>query len=181
MTTTNMRTTITRTSAIAALLLSTLIIIITSSVKPAAQAFSSGSDGSDGALVIAQNAGTIVFDPTDTARWGKVLDPDGDAVYNFTTITIGSGSSLKLRGDTINRPVFWLATGDIVVNGTLDVSGAAGATTPDLSLRRQVAVPGPGGYAGGAGGDPSCSNSVTGDKRGRPGGRRGWGAMRLQP
>src|SRR3954470_18989189 len=67
--------------------------------RPAAQVFNSGSDGSDGALMLPAGQGTIVFDPRDTVRWEKVLDPDGDGVYHFTTITIGSGTTLKLSGD----------------------------------------------------------------------------------
>ncbi len=120
---------------------------------PGAQSFPSGSDGSDGALTVAANAGTIVFDPMDIARWGKVLDPDGDGVYNFTTITINSGSTLKLQGDKVNRPAFWLASGDVLINGTLDLSGAPGSAPHDLSLRRVVAIPGSGGNSGGAGGN----------------------------
>jgi hypothetical protein len=131
-----------------------------------AQSFSSGSDGSDGALTIPTNAGTIVFDPVDTARWGRVLDPDSDGVYNFTTITIGSGSTLKLQGDKVNRPVYWLASGAVVNEGTLESSGAGGDRPSDLGLRRQVSVPGAGGYSGGAGG----LNSVPATPGEGPGG-----------
>src|SRR5438128_10071653 len=83
------------------------LALVLVSTRAGTQSFSSGSDGSDGALTVPANAGTIVFEPMDTARWGKVLDPDGDGVYNFTTITISSGSTLKLQGDKVNRPVFW--------------------------------------------------------------------------
>ena len=81
----------------------------------AAQSFSSGSDGSDGPLAVAGSQGTIVFDPNDVTRWGKVLDPDGDGVYNFTTVSIGSGSTLKFWGDKVSRPLYWLTPGDVVV------------------------------------------------------------------
>lgn len=121
------------------------------STSAQAQTAISGSDGSDGALNIPANSQTIVFDPTDVARWGRVLDSDGDGVYNFTTITIGAASTLRLRADRVSRPVFWLASGDVVVSGTIDVGGDGSVYTPDLSLRRQVAIPGPGGFAGGAG------------------------------
>jgi hypothetical protein len=128
------------------------LAIVVAGISPRAQSFSSGSDGSDGALTVAANQGTIIFDPRDTVRWGRVLDPDGDGVYNFTTIVIGSGSTLRLQGDKVNKPVFWLASGDVIINGALDLSGASAAYTQDLSLRRQVTIPGSGGYAGGAGG-----------------------------
>jgi hypothetical protein len=143
---------------------------ITVGTNPRAQSFSSESDGSDGALTVAANQGTIVFDPFDAARWGKVLDPDGDGVYNFTTITISSGSTLRVQGDKVNRPVYFLASGDVVISGTLDASGAAGVQTFDLSLRRVVAVPGPGGFAGGAGGVTSGPPASSGEG---PGGGAG--------
>ena len=96
-----------------------------------------------------------MFDPLDTARWGKVLDPDGDGVYNFTTITVNSGTTLQIQGDKVNRPVYWRASGAVLIAGVLDLSGASGGGSGDLSIRRQVAIPGAGGYAGGAGGNLS--------------------------
>src|SRR5262245_38618313 len=119
---------------------------------PAAQSFNSGSNGSDGALNVPPNQGTILFDPSDTARWGRVLDPDGDGVYHFTTITIGSGTILRLRADKVSSQVHWLATGDVVLNGGLDLTGENGLNTTSLLLRRQPAIPGSGGYPGGLGG-----------------------------
>jgi hypothetical protein len=117
------------------------------------QTFTSGSDGSDGALNLPTGSGIVIFDPFDENRWGKVLDPDGDGVYNFTTITIAAGTTLKLRGDKVNRPVYWLASGDVVISGTVDLSGGAGTrASADVNARRILAVPGSGGYAGGAGG-----------------------------
>jgi hypothetical protein len=138
-----------------------MLAVIVPWVKPWAQSFSSGSDGSDGALTISPNQGSIIFDPTDVTRWGRSLDSDGDGVYNFTMITIGAGSTLKLRGDIVNRPVYWLATGDVVIAGTLDAAGAPGVQTRDLNFRRVGAVPGAGGFAGGAGGISTLSVPAT--------------------
>src|SRR5712691_5372912 len=101
-----------------------LALVVALSVTTGGQSFTSGSDESDGALTLAPNLGNIVFDPFDTARWGKVLDADGDGVYNFTTITISSGTALKLRGDRVNRPLYWLASGNVVIAGTIDLNGA---------------------------------------------------------
>ncbi len=115
------------------------------------QTFSSGSDGSDGALTLT-TPGTIVFDPFDVARFGRVLDADGDGVYHFTTITIGNGVNVLLSGLTIKRPVYWLANGNVAIHGVIRLNGGVRPRTQDFGVRRQVASPGSGGYAGGAGG-----------------------------
>jgi hypothetical protein len=99
-----------------------------------AQSFDSGSDESDGPLTLAANLGTVVFDPFEQSRWGKVLDPDGDGVYNFTTITINSGTTLKLRGDKVNRPMYWLAFGNVVINGTIDLMARTVKLTFEASI-----------------------------------------------
>src|SRR5258708_2579680 len=117
--------------------------VVIVSMTSHAQSFNSGSDGSDGALTLSANLGTIVFDPFEQSRWGKVLDPDGDGVYNFTTITIGSGTTLKLMADKVNRAIYWLASGDVAISGTIDLSGGNGPIrTADLNVRRQAALPG---------------------------------------
>ncbi len=160
-----------RRSRIAVRALGIVIAALCIRQGPLAQTFTSGSDGSDGALAIATNSGTILFDPLDTARWGKVLDADGDGVYNFTTISIGSGSTLILRGDKVNRPLYWLASGAVVVssNSALDLSGATGAANNngELEVRRIPSIPGSGGYAGGrpTGGPCSARHSGRGPRR----------------
>lgn len=127
-----------------------------------AQTFSSGSDGSDGALTLAANLGTVVFDPGDQTRWGRVLDADGDGVYNFTTITVGSATDLKFWGDSLNRPIYWLASGDVTIAGTLDLNGEGQAFNfSDLNIRRKVTRPGAGGFAGGAGGNLNAATPPT--------------------
>ena len=110
--------------------------------------FSSGSNGSDGALNLT-TPGTIVFDPK---TFNPALDPDGDNIYHFTTINIGAGVTVKLRGDIINGPVFWLAQGAVTINGTIDLSGDQGHLAPSSPAERKYSTPGPGGYAGGPSG-----------------------------
>jgi hypothetical protein len=116
-----------------------------------AQSVNSGSDGSDGELNLAANLGVIVFDPMDAARWGRVLDADGDGVFNFTTINVAAGTTLKFSADKVNRAIYLLASGAVTINGTLDLNGANGFITSDVGMRRQVAVAGSGGFSGGAG------------------------------
>lgn len=147
----------------ATVLIALLAIALMRIVTARAQSFSSGSDGTDGALNVPANQGTVIFDPRETVRWGRVLDSDGDGVYNFTTITVGSGSTLRLGGDTVNAPVYWLASGDVIINGTVDLSGVSlsGCCVTDLNARRQVALPGSGGFSGGAGGITGSSVGAT--------------------
>jgi hypothetical protein len=74
-----------------------------------AQNFSSGSDGTDGPYTPAGAPGTvIIFDPTQF-RGSQVAAN----IFNFTTITIPQGVTVKLSGNTLNGPVFWLAQGDV--------------------------------------------------------------------
>src|SRR5205814_5901694 len=94
-----------------------------------AQSFTSGSDGSDGALSFA-TAGTYPFDPMDTATFGRILDSDGDGVYNFTTINIPSGVTLKMPASKVNRPIYWLASGAVTIGGVLELSGEATTIAP---------------------------------------------------
>lgn len=112
------------------------------------QTFDSGSNGSDGALNLT-TPGTIRFDPK---TFVPPLDPDGDNVYHFTTINIGAGVTVKLSGAVLSGPVYWLASGDISIVGTLDIDGEPGTNPGPHAALRMPSVPGAGGYAGGIGG-----------------------------
>ena len=92
----------------------------------AAQVFNSGSTGADGALNLT-TPGTVVFDPK---TFVPPLDPDGDGIYNFTTINIAAGVTVRLRGDIINAPVVWLAQGAVTINGAIDAAGSLYTATP---------------------------------------------------
>lgn len=113
-----------------------------------AQTFTSGSTGADGALNLTGTpAGTVIdFDP---AAFTPPLDVDGDSVYHFTTITIPANVTVRLRATKVGAaPIHWLAAGDVVIDGTLDLNGENGHTSV---APRIPAVPGPGGFAGGIG------------------------------
>lgn len=109
--------------------------------------FTSGSDGSDGALTFAANAGTIVFDPQALNK-----DVDGDGVYHFTTITIPAGTTVRLSALKLGegKPVVWLATGAVQIQGTLDLSGAKGHDSNQAPIPADA---GAGGFNGGPGGN----------------------------
>jgi hypothetical protein len=110
-------------------------------------AFVSGSTGADGAL-------------NPTANTEVVLPADG--ILNYTTINIPSGKTVTFKRNTANTPVYILATGDVTIAGTINVSGATSSNTAP-------GIGGPGGYDGGYGG----STGMPGGKGLGPGGGEG--------
>jgi hypothetical protein len=155
-------------------------------VAPAVAQFDSTSDGSDGALVINRpdpdpnpnEAFVFEFGPDDE-RFDRPLDPDRDNVYHFTTITVGPDVTVKLSDAKLDGPVYWLAQGNVVINGAIDLNGANGDSTmgDPNTAHRLPAVAGAGGFGGGVG---SSRDSVPGPGLGPGGGRapdgRGGGA-----
>ncbi len=92
-----------------------------------AQPFDAGSTGADGALNVTSN---------------RTLNLPPDGVFNFTTINIAAGTTLTFNRNALNTSVYLLATSNVTINGTIDVSGVAGnATGPGRG--------GPGGLDGG--------------------------------
>ena len=75
-----------------------------------AQGFNSGSTGSDGPLNITTNT---------------TLDLPTIGVFNYTTITVEQGATLSFNRNPLNTPVHLLAGGDVIINGTINVSGSA--------------------------------------------------------
>jgi len=129
--------------------------------------FSSGSTGSDGALNLT-TPGTIVFDPKS---FNPPLNPSGDNIYNFTTINIAAGVTVRLSGRNLSGPVYWLATGNVTIAGTIDLNGENGAGYTNTESARVIAYPGAGGYAGGVGGGRSTSGTALAPQPGSgPGG-----------
>jgi len=113
-----------------------------------AQIFSSGSSGVDGA-----------FAPTSDTT----LTVPASGVFNFTTVNIPAGVVVRFVPNSANTPVTMLASGDVVVAGTIDASGANGlagsSTGPAINLG---GVGGPGGFAGGQGQARGSSTGITG-------------------
>jgi hypothetical protein len=131
-----------RTFAIA--LAALLAPVLTASIVPA-QTFSSGSTGTDGA-----------FAPTTTTT--VTLPASG--VFNFTTITIPAGVTVRFTRNASNTPVTLLATGNVTIAGSLDLSGAGGL--PGGQGTRTASnggVAGPGGFDGGSGATAVVSTS----------------------
>jgi len=88
--------------------------------------------------------------------------------FDFTTIEIPAGITVRFLKDSANNAVRWLATGDVLINGVVDVSGerALNSFPPGT-----VAKGGSGGYDGGARGVRfDASTSYAGGPGQGPGG-----------
>jgi hypothetical protein len=108
-----------------------------------AMAFDSTSSGADGA-----------FNPlVDT-----VLQLPADGIFNFTSVDIPSGVTVRFQKNTANTPVTWLVAGDVTLNGSIVLSGTASTATGaagngNLGDDTIPGLAGPGGFDGGRGGD----------------------------
>src|SRR6266852_8610157 len=107
-----------------------------------ASAFNSGSTGADGA-----------FSPTVNTT--VALPPSGS--FNYTSVNIPVGVTVKFLKNTTNTPIVILATGDVAIAGTLDVSGGSspGVGSGGNGVTGDDGAPGlggPGGFDGGRGG-----------------------------
>lgn len=126
-----------------------------------AAAFDSGSTGADG-----------VFNPT--VNTSLPLPPDG--VFNFTEVNIPSGVTVTFEKNTTNTPVTILASGDVLINGTINLNGrwsmpVGAAGNGNLGDDGIPGKGGAGGYSGGRGGEPDPTRAETRGGRGLgPGG-----------
>ena len=130
-----------------------------------AQTFNSGSTGADGALTYA-TPGNYTFDPK---TFSPALDPAGDNIFNFTTITIAAGVTVKLTGTTFNSGVVWLAQGAVKIDGAIDISGQDSFSAANTT-QRTYTIAGPGGYPGGY---PAVGSNPSGPGLGPLGGSGG--------
>lgn len=96
-----------------------------------AGAFDSGSTGADGDLA-----------PTDDVTLAMPLD----GVFNFQSVNIPAGVTVRFDKNASNTPVIWLVAGDVTIDGAVDVSA-------------QGRIGGPGGYDGGLGRIPGSDES----------------------
>lgn len=100
--------------------------------------FNSGSTGADG-----------VFNPVTS----QTVTLPASGVFNFTTVNIPRGVTIKFTRNATNTPVTMLASGNINIAGIIDVSGAPGTTSSfGAAATSGVGLGGPGGFDGGRGG-----------------------------
>ena len=115
-----------------------------------AQSFSSGSDGSYGPLNITSNTS---------------LEMPESGIFNCTTISVAQGFTLTFKRNPLNTPIYLLATGNVLINGVIDVGGNnSNPNIPDGGLG------GPGGFDGGK---PAYGSVPPGTGLGPGGGKGG--------
>ncbi|MCA9513556.1 MAG: hypothetical protein KC635_01285 [Myxococcales bacterium] len=74
-----------------------------------------------------------------------------DGVLHYTTVDIPVGVTVTFVRNADNTPVYLLASDDVVIRGTIDVSGKAGTATAGLGgVTHLGGVGGPGGSDGGS-------------------------------
>ena len=141
----------TETPRLHSIALAILFLLLTAQAALAQNSFNSGSTGADGA-----------FAPATTQT---IVVPDS-GVFNFTTVNIPLGVTITFNRATNNKPLIILASGDVVITGTITVDGKPGNSNNTGGLS------GPGGGNGGTGGygfDQSHSG-MPGDGPGAGGG-----------
>lgn len=115
------------------------------------------SDGSDGALTVTENtlidlglARSAAWNDNNSPAAGKgVYDASKWAiVYKYTSVHIAEGATLSFANHPTHAPVVWLVSGDVTINGTINIDGAPGVTTAPEHY--SPSEPGPGGFRGGA-------------------------------
>ncbi len=126
-------------------LIATLLVVTAGPLS--AVPFDSGSDGSYGAIDVTNS---------------MTLDIPSNGVFNCTTIAVRNGTTLYFRTNALNTPVYLLAQGDVVIEGSasIEVNGQ------DVN----GSVPGPGGPGGFAGGFGEFQGYPAGDGLGPGGG-----------
>jgi hypothetical protein len=121
-----------------------LLLLAAMLAAPLAAAYDSGSTGADGAFAPA-------------ASVTLPLPPSG--IFNFTSVNIPRNVTVRFQRNTANTPVVILASGDVFIGGTLDVSGTDSPGTGTggdgaVADDGKPGLGGPGGYDGGWGGEP---------------------------
>jgi hypothetical protein len=114
--------------------------------------YNSGSTGADGA-----------FNPSTS----QTIQVPESGVFNYTTINIPFGVTITYTRNSRNTPVTILATGNIVINGAINVDGKTATS------RFAGGVGGPGGFNGGHGAFGFISQTQGGNGEGPGGGGGG--------
>jgi hypothetical protein len=109
-------------------------------------------------------ANVQAFDFTATPATPIQLPADG--IIRATTFRVRPGVTLRFAKNARNTPVYILATGEVLIEGTIDVSGKEGLIDPPVA----AGVGGPGGFDGGL---PAFAGIPAGPGQGPGGGPAG--------
>ncbi|MEO6725860.1 MAG: hypothetical protein ABIU20_01490 [Blastocatellia bacterium] len=136
----------------ATLLAASLVLLLLQQTAFAQGTFSSGSTGADGA-----------FNPATSVQ---VQLPES-GMFNYTTVNIPAGVIVTYLKNSKNTPVTILATGNVMIAGTINIDGAQ-------AWNYFGGEGGPGGFRGGDGGTSLISLAAKpGDGPGGGGGGKG--------
>lgn len=130
------------------------------------------------------SADTWLWNGTRWSYWsGKEqtfdLSQRPNGTFHFTTIHVPQGVTVRFKRNAGNTPVRWLATGDVTIQGTLDLGGQAGLSTLPPGVAAQG---GPGGFDGGRGAIAVASSaSPVGSPGQGPGGGAPGTAIQTSP
>ena len=142
------------------------------------------SDGSDGALTLGLSPTNVVIDLSqavpgvwnadNSANAGKgIYDSNKWAVvFKYSSVSIPAGVAVSFINHPTHAPVVWLVQGNVAINGSVNLNGAAGTSSALQALT--PAEPGPGGFRGGAYG-PQGTGSGLGPGGGSPGNSQNFG------
>jgi hypothetical protein len=155
-----------------------ILLVLFAFINAHGQTFSSGSTGIDQAFNppgsvplntsvqgnCTSGSPCVVTVPLRPPNAGQPIHANGAHVFNFTTVNIGQFVTVRFTRNAANTPVFILATGNVTINGLIDVSG----TTAGDGLF--VGQGGPGGFNGGGGARVSAPTNFGGAGSGPGGG-----------
>jgi len=110
------------------------------------------ADGSDGALNITSStnvdlsqAGSGSWTNTSAKPGFGTYDPTQWAVvFKYSNVVISSGATVTFSNHITHAPVVWLVSGNVTINGNLNLDGQAASSDPV-----NLPEPGPGGFRGG--------------------------------
>jgi hypothetical protein len=111
------------------------------------------------------------FNPTTSVT----VTPPPDGVLRYSTVTIPANVTVTYGRNLANTPITIIATGDVTINGTINIAGQAPASSPSSGFPLGVGgLGGPGGFNGGSGANGNQSpRGFNGDGPGGGGGGRG--------
>ncbi|VGO21258.1 hypothetical protein [Pontiella sulfatireligans] len=127
-----------------------LVLVLCGSLTQAAIVVP-GADGSDGALLVAENT-VIDLSLATTGEWDDAGTGDGvydsnkwAVVFKYSSVVVSNGVTVSFANHPSRAPVVWLVSGDVTIDGSVNLNGQSYQTAP------VHAEPGPGGFRGGVG------------------------------